>query len=140
MIRSWQNTCTWKKHETTEIVKLLSIGVQISGLWFGKYDSFFNFHNIYIFSHLVKKSLYQIIIQFCIPKQKQNFYSAIFKNNFNMHVSCFMSIVLLLLHVDYLKKLREFSETDLFVSAMKYRLNFLFFVDVNLHSYITMHG
>lgn len=43
----------------------------------------------------------------------------------------------------YLKKLSEwqdFYETDLPASAMKYKLNFLVFVDVNLGAFSTLHG
>ena len=41
------------------------------------------------FSHLVKKSRCQCIIQFLIPKQRNKTYSAVVKINVNIHVLCF---------------------------------------------------
>ena len=47
------------------------------------------------------------------------------------------------INASYLMKLCEwqnFYETDLPVSAVKYNLDLLLFVDANLHAYSTLHG
>ena len=56
--------------------------VQINISWFRKYNPFFSFHDA-SFPTYSKKSWYQSIMQFLIPKQG-NLFSAAFKNNFNM--------------------------------------------------------
>ena len=72
----------------------LLVRVQINILWSEKHCDLEN--TVYIvkifqflrcrFSHLDKKSWYQSIIQFLIAKQRNKTYSAVVKNNFNIHV------------------------------------------------------
>ena len=58
-------------------------------------------------------------------------------------IAAVCTLTLQVINASYLKKLCEwenFKETDSPVSAVKYRLDFLFFVEFNLCAYSASHG
>ena len=73
-------------------------------------------------------------------KQYVNIYVMFYENSFIV-AAC--TLKLRPINPSYLKKLCEwktFTKLIHLLSAVKYRLDFLFFVDVNLRTYSTLHG
>ena len=60
-----------------------------------------------------------------------------------MRIVAACTLKLQAMNPSFIKKQRQWynvQETDLSVNLMKYRLDFLFSVNVNLHDYSTLHG